>query len=237
MRCMDRPKVKRRWYQFSLRWLLIFTTLVALSCALVGRKISRKRIEQSAVEALRKKDAFVLYDYNRNGTEPMGPSWVKWLLGENYLSDVEKVDAYLTEFGDDDLAIVKDLPDLRSLTLNGQKITDEGLANLSELSQLQELWLLRTAISDAGLERLKGLSQLQVLWLESDAITDAGLEHLKGLKKLDDLGLGSTQVTDEGLMCLRGLKQLRKLSLGPTNVTDRGIEELHKALPLCTISR
>jgi hypothetical protein len=80
------PKRKRRWFQFSLRTLLIFTLVVAMGCAWLAGKAERKRRERAAVEALRKKDAWVIYDddlLRRNGTPP-GPAWVRWLLGENY---------------------------------------------------------------------------------------------------------------------------------------------------------
>jgi hypothetical protein len=36
------PNRKRRWFQFSLRTLLIFTALVAIACGWLGSKIERK---------------------------------------------------------------------------------------------------------------------------------------------------------------------------------------------------
>jgi hypothetical protein len=39
------PKRKRRWYQFSLRSLLIFTLVCALGAAWLGRKMERKEHE------------------------------------------------------------------------------------------------------------------------------------------------------------------------------------------------
>jgi hypothetical protein len=36
------PKRKRRWFQFSLRTLLIFVLICAIPCAWRGRKIERR---------------------------------------------------------------------------------------------------------------------------------------------------------------------------------------------------
>ena len=48
----DPPKHKRRWYQFSLRTLLIFTVICAIGCAWLAHKIERKRKEREAAEAI-----------------------------------------------------------------------------------------------------------------------------------------------------------------------------------------
>jgi hypothetical protein len=43
----DAPKRKRRWFQFSLRTLMIGVTLLAMVCGYVGRqtKIVRERMQ------------------------------------------------------------------------------------------------------------------------------------------------------------------------------------------------
>ena len=48
------PKRKRRWFQFSLRTLMIFTLICAVGCAWVVRRMERKRKEREAVEAIEK---------------------------------------------------------------------------------------------------------------------------------------------------------------------------------------
>jgi hypothetical protein len=52
----DPPKPKRRWFQFSLRTLLILTVACAVGAAWVAREMERKRIralEEKAHEELR----------------------------------------------------------------------------------------------------------------------------------------------------------------------------------------
>ena len=205
------PKRKRRWFQFSLRTLMIGVVIVAIACGWIGRKIERKHQERDAVEELRKKGATVFYDFNRvSKGSPPGPDWVRKLLGENYFSEVEWV-IEPGNLADDDLKIVSRLTQLKSLRLYSAKITDAGLVNLSHLTELQELYLVQAAITNSGLENLKGLTQLRSLWLYG------------------------TNVSDAGLVNLRGLSQLKYLSLVFTKVSDNGIEELQKALPSCKI--
>ena len=60
------PKRKRRWYQFSLRSLMIFTLIVAIPCAWLGRKIERKGQErEAAVWLVRRKDFFWQIGYKQ----------------------------------------------------------------------------------------------------------------------------------------------------------------------------
>ena len=209
----DPPKHKRRWFQFSLRTLLIFTAIAAVSCGWLGKKIERKHQEQAAVNAIRKSGGSVDYDYeslkSSKPSKPPGPDWLRKLIGENFFSEVEGV--FTSKATDADLERLEVLPQLKSLMLGGnQSYTDAGLMNLRRLPQLQALKL--------GTE-----------------VTDAGLIHLSGLSELNWLDLEGTQVTDAGLVNLKGLIQLKTLSVLRTNVTDAGVKDLQTALPDCKI--
>jgi hypothetical protein len=114
---------------------------------------------------------------------------------------------------DADLKVLRELTDLRYLSLTGTQVTDEGLKELRELKNLQKLSLANTQV------------------------TDEGLKELKELKNLQELGLGGTKVTDEGLKELKGLKNLELLTLDKTQVTDKGLKELKEALPNCHIDK
>ncbi len=230
-------KPKRRWFQFSLRSLFVFTSIVAVAIGLVGTKVVRKRIVQSAVDALRKKGAFISYDYyiGQNATPP-GPGWVRRLLGDNYFSEVEGVNLSGPRFTDDGLANVREFAHIRFLNLSGTKITDAGLANLRGLRHLNSIHLDGAKLSGEGLADLADLRELRELFLVQTTLTNySGLENLKPLRQLYSLWLYGTKMSDAGLVHLRGLAQLRYLSLAFTNVTDKGIAELQSALPNCHI--
>ena len=87
------PKRKRRWYQFSLRTVLIFTVVVAVACALVGRRIERKRRERDTIEAITSAGGTVLFDYQlaNASASPLGPAWLRSLFGEQFFSEVIEI--------------------------------------------------------------------------------------------------------------------------------------------------
>jgi Leucine-rich repeat (LRR) protein len=240
------PKRKRRRFQFSLRTLMIFTMICAVAAGWLGKWIEQKRIEQEAVDAIRKQGGVVLYDYairdahEHNGRwELWGPAWLRNFLGEGFFSEVERVHfrSPQSNVHDADLANLKRLAQLKCLTLCATKVTDAGLASLKGLTQLQDLDLSGNHITAAGLQHLKGLSQLEWLDLSETKTTDAGLVNLRELTQLDFLDLGNTQVTDAGLANLKGLTRLKQVNLSGVRVTDAGIKDLQKALPNCEILR
>jgi hypothetical protein len=147
----------------------------------------------------------------------------------------------------DDLAIIKKLPEIGSLTLRRCQITDAGLVHLKDMTGLQYLTLADMPITDAGLVHLEGLprltdlavkcakvsgagvkrlTRLQSLRLEDSAFTDADLAHLEGLTRLECLSLRNTAITDAGLVHLKPLLNLDRLFLENTQVTDAGLEHL-----------
>jgi Leucine-rich repeat (LRR) protein len=251
-------KRKRRWFQFSLRTLLIVTLVVAIPCAWVGRKIERKRRERAAVALIENLGGHVVYNYQTDGTrEPFGPAWLRELLGKDFFSEVDRI--RLMSVTDDVLQQLKQFGELRSLLLDGSGITDPGLEHLEGLTHLSDLNLSRTAITDAGLAHLAGLADLERLDISESHITGAGVDSLKGLPHLQMLELHQTQITDAtltslvefpelrhlylsrnqitdaNLASLKKMTRLRFLYLAETNVTAAGIADLEKSLPDCLI--
>src|SRR5436190_11057360 len=69
----------------------------------------------------------------------------------------------------------------------GTQVTDAGLKELKDLTQLKELSLYGPQVTDAGLKELKDLKQLTTLDLSGTQVTDVGLKELKDLKQLTTL--------------------------------------------------
>jgi hypothetical protein len=67
-------------------------------------------------------------------------------------------------------------------------VTDAGLKELKDLQQLRSLSLGDTQVTDAGLKELKGLKRLFLLYLANTRVTDAGVADLK--KALPDCKIG-----------------------------------------------
>jgi Leucine Rich repeat len=156
-------KGKRRWFQFSLRTLLIFTLICAIPCAWLGRKIERKRQEREAVEALIKLGGRVEYDdqpdhsaeRNLLGVDPPGPRFLRTLVGENFFCEVEFVTLRNTHVTDAGLEYVKGLTHLQTLELDGTTVSDAGIENLKDLTRLKELDLRFTKVTDLGVKEIQ----------------------------------------------------------------------------------
>jgi Leucine-rich repeat (LRR) protein len=240
---VDPPAVKpaRRWFQFSLRSLLVFVALISVACAWLHSSWERARRQRAAVEALAS-SGMIRYDYepDASGQERScgglsAPTWLRRLLGDDFFCDVVIV---CSGQGDDQLQHLAAFGHLRRLTLaGGGRVTDAGLEYVKDLSRLQELTISGTNITDAGLKYLSNLTELEVLWLTATEITDAGLDSLKGLSRLRDLDLSDTAITDAGLMKLTGLRELKSLDVSNTKVSDAGVARLKRALPTCQIDR
>ena len=163
------PKRLRRWFQFSLRTLMIFMAVVALACGWLATKIEKKRRERQAVELVLSKGGQVGFDYQRwkmpaghtgykGNVEPPGPAWLRSILGENFFSEAEMV------------------------FINYQKpstLTDADLDSIKNLGQLESLWLPGVNVTDAGLVHLKGMAKLRYLDFRGSSVTDEGINDLK----------------------------------------------------------
>ena len=67
--------------------------------------------------------------------------------------------SYDVEITDADLKCLAGLPNLRSLTISGPRITDEGLSQLKDLGRLTELTIGTTnKVTTAGLRHVSGLT-------------------------------------------------------------------------------
>ncbi len=200
MRSLTAAKPKNRWLQFSLRILLILTILVCVGFGFYGRFAYKMRIAQrqeKAIHTLQVSGMGINFDYEfdiRNGAYYQIPNarlpepvWLRALLGEDYVRSL----------GDDFFRTVI------FVHFDGTKVTDADLIHLKDLPQIRMLSLSKTQITDAGLANLEGLSQLQWLHLQNTQITDAGLKRLRISTRLQYVDLRGTKVTEDGLQTLR----------------------------------
>jgi predicted negative regulator of RcsB-dependent stress response len=226
-------KPKRRWYQFSLKTLLVVLTLLCLGPGgYVAYEQRKAREQKAAVEAIEKLGGKVETNNKVPGRSPM----LRQILGDESVGNVVSVTLNDTDVTDAGLVHLSGLKGLKHLSLNKTQVTDAGLQHLSGLKELTYLCLDGRQMTESGLRHLAGLKELKYLQLQDPELTDAGLVHLAKLKGLKSLFLDNTQVTDSGLVHLAGVKSLTWLTLINTQVTDAGIAELQKALPKCKIS-
>jgi Leucine-rich repeat (LRR) protein len=243
------PKRKRRWFQFSLRTLMILTLIVAIPCAWLGRKIEQKRREREAVAAIMKAGGIVVYDYQKPSLksgqafkpveEPNGPALLRNLLGENLFSEVYAVYHNNAALSDDEIELLERFPHLQDLNLSGCHFRVAGLTRIARLTSLRDLALggIRPPDDDvAGFDfgQLKALTQLEGLALGDTSVSDLDLAQLKELRQLTNLFLYDSNVTDSGLEELKGLIHLKFLAVDNPNVTPEGEKRIRAALPNCS---
>jgi hypothetical protein len=245
----------RRWYQFSLRSLLVFTLIFAVTVGWLGSKIGQKRCERQAVEAILKAGGQVWFDRESRRDRPTipneasGPRWIRWALGDNFFSEVRQVGLCFDD--DETLAQLEALRDIEFLTVaDGGKITSAGVAHINALPHLRSLKLTATSVTDQWLDHLKGLPnlrilildrtniddksigriteliQLEELFLHTASVTDKGLKNFERMTRLRKLGFRKAAITGAGLTHLRGLTELEDLFLMDTNVDDAGLASL-----------
>ena len=167
----SRPK--RRWYQFSLKTLLVVMVLLCLGPGgYVAYEQNKVRRQKEAVEAIEKLGGVV--EYGRNASAR--PAMLRQILGDDTIGMVESVDFW-----------------------NPSQVTDADVVHFARLPRLKHLHLTDTHVTDAGLKHLASLKDLSGLTLDNTQVTDAGLVHLAGLKSLRHLSVYRTQVTDAGV--------------------------------------
>ena len=149
---MTDPKRKRRWYQYSLRRLLIVVLVLSLPLSLswLGLKLRQARKHRETVNAILEAGGHVEYEYNVLG---FGLGEVVYVSGQ-------------WDFSDAELEKLKRLTSLRRLDVDGSMgITDAGMEHLQGLSNLEWVNISHTGVTEAGLEHLKGMTNLEELWI------------------------------------------------------------------------
>lgn len=248
-------KRRRRWYQYSLRAMLVFVLLFSIAMSWLGAELRRARNQLRAAKAITKAGGSIGYvDANTKV-----PEWLQQLVGKEFFRDLVRVSLAGTHVNDTVVAQLEGLTTVTTLYLDGTQATDTGLEHLQGLTSLETLYLDGTQVTDAGLEHLEGMTRLGTLSLGGTQVNGAGLAHLGRLTGLTTLYLGGTRVndralehvaalksvktvyldgapvTDAGLEHLEGLASLRTLRLDGTLVTDEGVKNLRAALPGCRV--
>jgi hypothetical protein len=223
------PKVKRRWFQYSITSLLLLILVCGVVLAFVVNPARRQRRAVEFVEAVGGEVFYQSYYTGWVTPRDMLPVGGEWYIA---VKQVELGDSAVTDTGMMHLQV---LTGLEQLFLGCTQVSDVGLEHLKELTLLEKLFLGETQISDSGLESLKGLTAMKFMDLSYTQVSDAGLTHLRTLTRLKWLDLSGTQVTDAGLAHLKSLPTLEWIGLDATQVTDAGVAELRQALPNCKI--
>ncbi|MCU0878511.1 MAG: hypothetical protein MUF06_12060 [Pirellulaceae bacterium] len=185
-------KPPRRWLQFSLRAVVLFTVLVSIALGWIGNILVRVRRQRAAIARVEAMGGQAVYDYHASRVKsPPGPEFVRTLVGDDAFASVESIRfSYRKKFTGDDLAVLAEFPKLKRLDLSFADVDDEGIARIGTLRTLEFLYLRGINISDSNIVLLLNLHELRFLNIEQTDVTDRGLEHLRSLKQLNRVVVG-----------------------------------------------
>lgn len=141
------------------------------------------------------------------------------------LSELKSLSLARTRITGTGFVHLRGLPELVELNVGGTQVTDDSLKELGSLPKLATFLAYATSIGDEGAAQLLG-SKLTTLALGRSRLTDHGLESLSQISSLTSLDVSHTGVTDRGLALIARLPNLRSLNLDNTQVTDAGLSEL-----------
>jgi hypothetical protein len=200
-------KPRLRWYQFSLRSLLIFVTLCAIACSWLATWMQRQRRQFEAVKAFDNKKI-------TDGSPAFGPFFCFSCFNQQSINTIIQYNQ----------------------TWAGYVIRDISLANITTLaySSGDIGWGEAADIDIYKLENINYLPHLETLGIQGD-FPDEGLKFIENMKQLQNLYLSSSSVTDAGLCRLEHLRNLKEMKIRFPKVTQQGIEKLRRALPNCKI--
>ena len=168
-------KPKRRWFQFSLRALLIGITVGSVALGWYMYRWRRQQAEQrkaaAAVKELGGGTGFIL-------SKGDSTSFVNAIFESNKAEN--SFFLHDKHIQDDDLKIFATAEATKDLDLGYNEITDNGLVHLRNLRQLRFLDLKNNKrISDEGLKQLENLQDLEQLNLIGTKVTAAGVKELQ----------------------------------------------------------
>lgn len=153
-----------RWrFQFSLRSLVLLVVAVGIPCSWLGVKMRESERQRQAVEAIQEAGGLVTYDFHYSigsgyfvgEQEPPAPTWLRELVGNDFLSEVHVVSLADCEKVDNVLERLRRLRKLWAVELTRTQVTDAGLEHLKGLTELDELDLARTPVTYGGIEELR----------------------------------------------------------------------------------
>ena len=238
-----RPRSLR--LRYTLRALLLITTLVAVWCAFHA---NRGRSERNMERELTLAGATVDSGLDRITGEPRRATtyerFLRFAFAQRFIRSVRTQHKVLAP---ELIDRVWRLPHLESAVFLDCKLTNDHLRSLSMATKLNSLHLTESGLTDDGLQGLESLTQLCYVHISKANVGDATLERLATLPELEAIELWGVSITGRGvkslscrhvltrfsgndspihndfLATLSECRTLRQLELVRTNISDEGV--------------
>lgn len=175
--------------RFSLRNLLVVTTLLSIIFAVWG---SQSLAQRARLNTLRAQGYLVQY-------RPVGKvwTWVGKLIGVDFVSTPYRLSCN----GEPTLETVAEVREIEDLILSVSKVSDQDLEHISSLPKLDFLVLNHTDVTDSGIRHLVNLPLIS-LDLTGLPITDECVTHLAKIKSLRLVHISPNTISAEGQLRL-----------------------------------
>ena len=209
-------KPKRRWFQFSLRALLLLMTVFGIW---FGIRMDRARRQERAVAVLRERgDIFYESQFNHwslksltKKTKPWRPKWLRSIVGDDFFDRVYA--AYLFRSpSDEDLKYLRDLPDIETLIISSLQVTGKGIEHLRALPRLKELYLNCDKMTDTDLAHLPPLHGLRYLNVYC-SMSDQAFGSIAALESLETLEIARGPASSAGRRAAHELGQFTQMEI------------------------
>jgi len=225
---------KRRRFQYTIRSLLVLTTLVAIACSWYANEMQNADRRRTAIEKIIELGGEASYhdadESNGAGQPSKWYSLLRHIHGDERLGNAVAIRLTNAEITDAELESLADVPTLESLAISSAQITDD-LTHLRGLRSLEVNCLGGVPVTDTGLAHLKGLTKLESLWIVNLLGPHTFFMPGEGVGFVTGSGhfkLAEKHIADAGLTQLKGLTKLETLIIigYPTEITDAGMADL-----------
>ena len=200
--------LRRRWYQYRLRSLVILIALLAIPMGWLSWELRQSRQRQESIDWIQEMGGMIEYEGGEN------PGWWRQVRDKCFGRLPRTVNQIYRS-------------NLTSWL--GASTNLKDISPLARLTSVRELYISKNDVSD--LSPLGKMKNLEVLNANSCPIED--LSPLADLTRLRELHLMDTGVVD--LSPLANLTHLEELHLDSLSYTDDQVKELRAMLPNCQI--
>jgi hypothetical protein len=134
---------KYRWYQYSLRAILMTVAVVAAGCGLVMLRVNEVRSQREVIHAIEGSGGLFIY-WGKNTflfqLDPPGPAWLRSVLGDFYFASSVKLSYSMlwqpnpVDLSDFDLADkLAKLPPINRIDLSDTNVGADQVERLQQI--------------------------------------------------------------------------------------------------------
>jgi hypothetical protein len=217
-------KLERRSLRFSLRSLLLLTTVL---CVWLGWQAHRAHEQQAALAFLRGVPVGSI-KYDRRAEELSVPNWLRESIGDNFFRSVVEVhltDSVTSENLPEIVSQLRRLPKLETVYLWHARVSDDDLRHLTPLTQISHLGLYFPwqPVTGTGVQHIAEMQNIRQLWLIGNSISNESLAFVPRFRRLETLNVGGSRISDDGICRLTACPRLKQLTLNSCDCTDEGL--------------